>query len=706
MKCKKIITLIIATMLILLPMMTTSVQATVGKVYNLEAKQGEKEVYFTWSSASGADGYNLYINTSNKGYKYIGSVRSTKATVIGFKPSETYKVKIAAYEQKNNQKVEGSSSNEVTVEYLSVIEETSIAKVKNLNASQSGEVINLTWTEVSGATGYQIDIGIPGFGYMNIGKCYSNNVFVRGGKVNQTYEFRVRAYKETNQTTAYGDYSDSKTITLKGDTQDEQPSEVTLNKVTNVYVKNITSNSAYVSWGEVKNATGYEVWMAKENGKYSRIITTNKTYTEISSLNENTTYKVIIVAFNDEGKSKVYAPDSDAISFKTGKTSQDIKVKKVENVVIKNIYEDGAYITWNKAENATGYEVWLAKGSQKYTYIDNTTKTNMSISELESNTNYKVVVVAYNDSGKNKVYAPDSSVVSFTTKQDETVAQVKNLTTKVSDNTVTLSWTRIPQVTGYDIYLAEGNNKFKYKKTVKINSATLENLEYDTTYKVKVCAYKEINGKEIEGPYSTIKTFTTPKENIKNIQGFYVEVKHRNEAYLQWWANDNVDGYEVWLSENGGSFKKESKDSEESNYILYDLEYNTNYKVKVRAFVYKNGKKVYGDFSSIKSFKTEKYNKQEDSPNVGKVKNVSYYVVKDSVFLSWDKVSNADGYEIEFTVPGLGGATKITTKTNSREISGLTEKEYKYTARIRAYRIINGTYQYGQYSEIQKFSAK
>lgn len=506
MKCKKIITLIIATMLILLPMMTTQVKAVVGKVYNLETKQSDRGVNFTWSQVLGADGYNIYINTSNKGYEFIGSAKSCKVSIIGFKSTETYKAKVCAYELKNGEKIEGAFSQEVVVNYTTKTEEVKVLKVENLNISQSGDYISLSWTKVPNATGYEIDIGIPGFGYMNIGTAFSNNVFIKGGKIGQTYELRVRAYNNANGATVYGDYSDSKSITLK----DEAQEEIIINKVS-----------------------------------------------------------------------------------------------KVENVTVKNISENGAYITWNKASNATGYEIWLAKGSKKYSNILNTSKTYANISGLDSNTNYRVIIVAYNDSGKNKIYASDSSVVSFNTTAGVKLEQVKNLKTTVKNNSVTLSWNKVSNADGYDIYLAKGNGSFKYNKSTINGSITLNDLEYDTTYRVKVRAFKNVNGKEITSDYSIIKTF-----------------------------------------------------------------------------------------------KTEKY------INIGQVKNVSYYVIKDTVVLTWDKVSNVNGYEIEFTVPGIGGVTKLYTNTNSRVISGLTEKQYKYTARIRAYKIVNGMYEYGQYSEIQEFSGK
>ena len=605
MKCKKIITVIIATLLILLPMMTTPVQAAVGKVYGLSANASGRGINFTWEKVTGADGYNLYINTENKGYELIGSVNGTKATVVGFTTNKVYKARVCAYELKNGQKIEGTLSQEIAVNYNETEKNTALSKITGLNATQSGEYINLTWNEISNATGYLIYANMPGFGYMNLGHVFSNNIFIKGGVAGKAYEFKVCAYKNTNSGTVYGELSNSKSITVNN-TKNE---ELKLAKPTGIYVSNITKNKAFVEWDKVNNATGYEVYLAKENGSYSCITTTTRTYTEISGLNSDTNYKVIIVAYNDEQNKTVYSQDSSARSFRTDEDTTTIeKVGQVKRVQVSRVYTDGAYITWDEAQNATNYDIYLAKENGIYKYVKNTTRTYAEISGLDSDTTYRVII-APNDNRGNA--GTDSSAVSFTTQRDE----------------------------------------------------------------------------------------------IKGISGFNVEVKHRNEAYLQWWEDDNADGYEVWAAKNGETFKK-IDDVNESTYILYNLEYNTGYKVKVRAFEYRNGSKNYGDFSTIKYFTTEKYNRYEYSQNVGNVNNVTYYVVKDTVYLNWNKVSDADGYEIEFTVPGIGGTINMRTTTNSREISGLTEKDYKYTARVRAYRIVNGIYEYGQYSKIQKFSAK
>lgn len=604
MKCKKIITIIIATLLILLPMMTTPTQAMVSKVYNLKADITGRGINFTWDKVTGVDGYNLYINTENNGYEFIGSVSGTKASVVGFETNKTYKAKICAYElDKNGNKVEGTASKEVIVNYANTLEKT-LSKVQNINIKQEGKYIRLNWNQVSNATGYYIYVNLPGFGYMNIGHVTSNSVFINGGRVGETYDFKVCAYKQTKNGLEYGETSNSVCITFKN----EEESNYKIAQVTGVKVTNVTENLVKIMWNSAKNATNYDVYLAKENGAFK--------------------------------------------------------------------------------------------------YISNTKNTYITISELKSDTSYKIIVVSKDN---NQNYGINSQVVKFTTNKDykyETPNQVKNLTVKVVDKTsAELKWTKVSKADGYDIYVAEGNGNFRYKKSTSDVNYTLKNLEYNTTYSVKVCAYRNFSGRELVGEFSTVKTFTTGKDTVDNIRGFNVEVINRNEAYVSWWLDNTVDGYEVWVAEDGYSFKKELE-TEECNCILYELEYLTDYDVKVRAFKYKNGRKEYGNFTSTKSFTTKKYNKYENSPNVSKVTNVKYQVVGDTVYLNWNKVSGVAGYEISLTMPGLGGATIMKTNTNSRIISGLTEKEDKYTVRIRAYKIVNGIYQYGNYSEVVKFAGK
>lgn len=528
MKSKKIIILTITTLLILSQMIIPLKAAT---NYNLVAIKDGEVVNFTWSAVAGVKGYNIYVNTANKGYEFIGSVKSPKASIIGFETDKNYKAKISPYKlNSNGEKVEIDTSEEVEINYnlgLSI----AIDKVKNLSVSQSeGNRVYLEWTEISDVTGYQVYAYVQGFGYMWLGDVAANSVFLKNSaEVGTNYKFKIRAYKKSGDSAIYGDFSDEVELTIKD---------------------------------------------------------TNKVENKVEEKVENTV--------DQKTEEKV-----------ENKVEQKLELSKVTNVKVDELKDDKVTIEWDKVKNATGYEVWLKKGTAKYKKQKTTTKTYATISDLDYDTKYRVIIVAYNDEQSEVVYSPDSKAVTFETEED-IIDVVRTLKTEVVDgNSVSLSWSKVSNAEGYDIFVAEGNKSFKYKKTVTKTSTVIEDLKYDTTYKVKVRAFGNIHGKDKTGDYSPVKTFVTDEEQkLTQVQRLCC-----------------VPGPE-----------------------------------------------------------------------------------KQVVYLNWNDVTGADGYEIVMTIPGLAGESKIQTKTSYKTVSGITYKDAEYTVKVRAYKIVNGKYVYGEYSEVKKFT--
>ena len=499
----------------LLLMMTSSIQAAaISKVLNLKMERQENVVSFYWDKVFNADGYDIFISTAGKEYQYIGSVTGTEARVIGFKKGVTYSAKVRAYQKKNNgTKITGNFSNAITVE---TTERTTLDKTKTLTASQTGGNVTLNWSQVSNATGYEVFVKVPNLDYISIGKVNTNHAVIINCKEGITYEFKVRAYKQSNSSTTYGEESPSAKISIHTKQNNEKYNDK-------------------IEAGAVKNLT------AKVSGK-------------------------------------------------------------------------SVTINWNKATNADGYGVYIKRENESYYHFTtNTTKTSLSTSKLDYNTEYTVKIVAY----------------------------------------------------------TENNGKLKYSNN-----------------------------------YKTVK-FTTEKKQISAAKNLTAEVKNRNEAYLQWWPVEGASGYEVYLSKENKTFQK--VDDITKNYMtLYsdDLSYNTSYRVRVMAYEYVNGKKIYAEYSNIARFKTEKESPWENNLDVARVKNVKAKVTRDTVSLTWNKVTNAKYYEIALTIPGFSGETKFQAYTNSKTILGLTEKGDHYTARVRAYQYVDGRLVAGEYSEVVEFMAK
>lgn len=584
------------------------------------------------------------------------------------------------------------------------IKAATVGKVTDLELRKQNSTIYLNWSSVSNADGYHIYINTSGNGYKCIGATTKTSVGLIGFDSNKTYTVKVCAYeKQSDGSRVNGAYSDEVKIDLGIE-------ESELGQVKNfTAVEN--SGFANLNWDEVSGATGYIVYVTigTDGGAMAQEI--KGTAAMISGLSEGVTYNFWVQAYKESSNSKIeYGKASEVrkITVKSNSSDEITKPDRVKNVEV-TVDKNKATVTWDKANNATGYDVYLKTGSGEYEQYKSTSSTKLTISNLEYDTTYRVKILSYNKEN-GKVYADSySTYVKFTTEKEEVVKpdKVENVEVKVTENKATITWDKADNATGYDVYLKEENGTYQKYKSTTSTKLTISNLEYDTTYRVRIRSYNKKNSETVyANSYSSIVKFTTEEiTKLDKVSNLTAEVKHRNEAYISWWKVENADGYEVYLSEENGSYKK-VLDTELNSEILYSLEYKTDYKVKVRAYKKVDGEKIYSSYSNIAKFETEKYVASEASTVLGRVKNLKYNVEGGTVYLEWNNISKADGYEIEFTVPGIGGVTILKADGNRKAISGLTNKDYCYTARVRAYRTVNGKTEYGEYSYIARFTAE
>ena len=599
--------LIIAILLMMSPRMLAY---TIPAVENLKVEYTDGTANLSWSSVTNADGYEVFVNVPGYGYANIGSVSENKVSVIGISEDTAYSVKVRAYEYVNNIKEVGSFSNEVDFD---TNKEADLNRVTGVEVETTGNFANVKWNAVSGATGYEVYVDIPNYGYLKIGNATTNSAILMGFQTNGKYAVKIRAFKGTNGKDGYGEFSASKTFYIDSDDLDDDKK---------------------VELGQVK----------------------------------------------------------------------DLKY---------NLDKDRVYLNWSDVTDADEYIVYISINNSSYSEIGRVTGSEATINALKENTTYKVKIAAYNKS--DDVYGKESSIVTFKTDEDfeEKIEldKVTNLTVDVDGNKAYLDWSNVTDADEYEVYLSKNSGAYNLVGTVSNSNATISSLVYNTSYKVKIRAYNEKYDKY--GEYSDIKSFKTEKDQddedesttVGTVRDLNVKVQNRNEIALEWSAVSGADGYEVYLSEDGGSYKL-ALTTKYVRDIITDLEYNTSYKVKVRAYKEVNGREKYGSYSSTRSFKTEKYSSGENNEEVGKVENVTANVTGSSVYLSWKSIPGAVKYEIQFTVPGYGGSSTIWSEGPGRTISGLTNKTSNYTARVRAYKYVNGRLVPGEYSDIVRFTGK
>ena len=688
---KKYISIISLLVIAILLMMSSTIFAsTLSKVENLKVEVNGNDAQLTWSEVSNADGYDIFINLPGYGYINIGSVSQNSVSVIGFSENEVYTAKVRAYEYVNNVKQVGEFSGEIDFDTNI---ETNLGQVTGLNVSVTKNFATISWNGVTNATGYEIYVDIPNYGYLHVGSVEQTSAILTGFNIDGEYGVKVRAYKGTDAKDGYGDFSSQKRFTINN----EEDEKIELPKVNNLSVK-VSGNTATLDWSNVSRADIYEVYLSKNGSSYELAGTVENSNATISNLDYDTSYKVKVRAYNKEDD--VYGEFSSIKSFET-ESDEKIELGKVRNLTVEDVTKNTVELDWSNVSNADLYEVYLSKNGGSYKLAGTVENSNATVSNLEEDTSYRVRVRAYNE--EDDVYGDYSNVKSFTTEKDDKIelSQVKNLTADVDGNTVKLDWSNVSNADEYEVYLSKNGGSYKLEGTVRNSNATISGLSYDTTYRVKVRAYNEED--DVYGDYSSIKSFTTDEEEqeeLGQVKNLTVENVNGNTVKLDWSNVSNADEYEIYLSKNGGSYKREGT-VRNSNATISGLSYDTTYRVKVRA--YNEDDDIYGAYSSIKSFTTdEKEDIDDESDEVGKVTGVKVTVTGTNSYLYWNSVPGAVKYEIKFTVPGYGETT-LWSEGPGRAINGLTNKTSNYTAKVRAYKYVNGRLVAGEYSDIIRF---
>ncbi len=182
--------------------------------YSVKAKtQTEKTITLIWSDSAEATGYRVYkYNSEEKKYKKIKSVKTNTCKVSGLSSGTTYKFKIKPYKKTADGTVIWGEMSEV------LTTATKPAKSTLTVTSTSKGKANLSWTNVSGETGFQVYYKDSKDGTYKKYKSYSGNTVkatassLTSGK---TYYFKVRVYKKVDGKTVYGAFSSAKSVKIK-----------------------------------------------------------------------------------------------------------------------------------------------------------------------------------------------------------------------------------------------------------------------------------------------------------------------------------------------------------------------------------------------------------------------------------------------------------------------------------------------------------
>ncbi len=168
----------------------------------------------SWGKVSGATGYEVYqYNSSSKKYTKVDTTKSTSYTKTGLTTGTTYKFKVRAYKIASGKTTYSDFSSVVSTK-------PELAKVTNVKATNSAKSqAKLTWSKVSGASGYEVLRASSSNGSYKTVKTVTSGstVSFTDSKLEKgkTCYYKVRAYTTVNGKKVYGSYSNVISVQIK-----------------------------------------------------------------------------------------------------------------------------------------------------------------------------------------------------------------------------------------------------------------------------------------------------------------------------------------------------------------------------------------------------------------------------------------------------------------------------------------------------------
>ena len=394
-------------------------------------------------------------------------------------------------------------------------------------------------------------------------------------------------------------------------------------------------------------------------------------------------------------------------------STQSLAVSKVEGLTVK-MEGEKARLEWQAMPDASRYDVYVSVAGTGYRYLGSTSGNSASIKGFTPEIVYQVMVRALQTSNGATTYSDFSEPVSIIlkssldleleggiTNNEMKVAKVTGLKAEVTGTQVALNWNKAENADGYEISVQIPNYGTQTFNVTSLR-VTLGGVTRTGDYSVKVRGYKiDQSGQRIYGDFSEIVKFQKQDElqqvtTLEQVTGLKAQVSG-SDVTITWNKVNGAEGYEYTIM--GSTIAKYRVNNERLD--LTGVVAGQNYTIAVRAYATVNGQTIYGPESTVTFTGTQ----TPETIVLGQVTGVTYKVTGEEVALKWNKVTGAEGYEIDFGVPGIPNVT-LNATTNSRTVSGLTETKYDYTARIRAYKTVNGKKIYGAYSETVKFKGE
>lgn len=466
-------------------------------VYTVDDNGSAPRFQLHWNEVYGCTKYEIYrATTANGPFSKIGTTTSF-----------TYEDGKLIMNQPYYYKVKAIRTNEAI--YSNVITRKlapfSVPIVKSTSNTFS---IELKWNFIDRADYYEIYRSTSSSGtYLKIAEIAQNpfisyqDIVGSKCKANQTYYYKIRAKRTINNKVNYGSFSKP----VSGNIHLTKPS-LKVSETTQLSLRwnAVASADRYMIYRSTNSTTGYKAVASVDTNSYVQ---------KGNQITPNKRYYYRVVGINADNQVK---------SITSNTVSGRIRITKPSATTIKTtpINANQVKLTWKKATNATGYEIYRStsktKGFKKIATVGNKTSYNDTSKSLLPKKYYYYKIKPIRKFYQWKFVAPYSGVKSVKTSIPTT--KVTSITSP-GKGKVVVKWKRVNNAR-YKIYRSTSfNGSYKLIKTITNSSTTSyknTGLKAGKKYYYKVRTYVvPSNKKSYYGNYSPRVKVTTCKKHTK-----------------------------------------------------------------------------------------------------------------------------------------------------------------------------------------------
>ena len=361
-------------------------------VSSLKATGYSTKVKLSWSKATGAKGYQVYLYEDGKWVKQP-TTSKTSCTVTGLDSVTTYKFRVRPYAKVGSKSLYG--------EWKTVSKSTTIGKPTAVEFSDITETsATVKWNKIPGATSYRINYVNSDNGYSLTTTSDTESLTLKALGKGATYKVKIAALNSSKKIT--GNYSD--VFTFK-----TAPEAVKITKA------EVTSDSCVnLAWSASKGASGYTVYYGKADAdgnvaKFSDGDNVAATYAKIGPFTTGNSYVFKVAAYSKTSSGVSYSEEA-----VTKAILIPVNVSKVTGFKASSVTRNSVALTWDRATNIDGYKLY--KDGILVKTIDDPKTTAYTFENLSEGMKYEFAISAfYKKLTEDKVYEGEKTTLSVST---------------------------------------------------------------------------------------------------------------------------------------------------------------------------------------------------------------------------------------------------------------------------------------------------